>query len=113
MRAGLRHRAATERLSLHAVHERFHHTLMNAAADRSSRQRFDAATGELEWVLHERAVLLSEVNRVRAETGGAPVEADAIEDAEQGALGHVDYATKFALYCAELALDCGSDSGIR
>lgn len=105
MRLGLRQRAATERLSFRAVHDHFRNTLMTAAEERSSRQGFDAATGELEWVLHERAVLLAEVNRIRAEIGGDPVDADAIEDVERGALGHVDYVTKFALYCAELALE--------
>lgn len=50
---------------------------------------------------------LDEVNEHRALLGKPPVDAAAIERVERWALGHSDYSSKFALYCAELALDTG------
>lgn len=78
--------------------------LLSAAKERGARPGFDAASGELEWVLYERAQMLAAVNAVRHQTDAAPVYLEAIADVERCASGHVDYATKFALYCAELAL---------
>ncbi|EPD84161.1 hypothetical protein HMPREF1529_02201 [Microbacterium sp. oral taxon 186 str. F0373] len=48
--------------------------------------------------------MLAEVNDIRRSTGADPVTAEQIKNAERPAIGHSDYATKFALYCAELAL---------
>lgn len=56
------------------------------------------------WIAAERRVMLDEVNEHRALLGKPPVDAAAIERVERWALGHSDYSSKFALYCAELAL---------
>lgn len=75
-----------------------------AAAERSKRDQFDPATGELGWVLHERAVMHGTVNRVREDRGLPPVPVEEIERVERSAQGHIDYASKFALRCADLTL---------
>jgi len=60
------------------------------------------------WVLYERETMLWAVNDLRQASGFEPVSIDSIARAEQMAVGHVDYGTKFPLYCAEIAL--GIDS---
>ena len=75
-----------------------------ASSERNKRERFDETTGELGWVLHERSVLLSEVNTIRQGHGLAPVTAGDIESIESTAKGHIDYAGKLTLRCAELAV---------
>lgn len=72
---------------------------------RDQRNHFDTATGELGWVLHERHVMLDTTNRLRASRGLLPVDEDAILRIETSASGHIDYALKFAIGCAELAND--------
>lgn len=56
------------------------------------------------WVLFERRTMLDEVNRLRAEKGQTPVTPRDIIKVENQALGHSDYSSKFALYCAEISL---------
>ncbi|MBN9214766.1 MAG: hypothetical protein J0J04_08120 [Microbacterium sp.] len=107
MKLSLRGHADTQGLTTPAVHDRLHRILLDASLERPSRNGYNEAAGELEWVLHERATMLAEVNRIRAERGVGPVDEAAIMDAEQPALGHVDYSSKFALYCSELALSPG------
>lgn len=75
-----------------------------AAAERGARNDFDLVTGELGWVLHERAVMHGTVNRLRGERGLAPVPVSDIEAVERSAQGHIDYAAKFVLRCAELTV---------
>jgi len=78
-----------------------------AAEQRKSRDKWvpDPLEGRnsLEWVIFERQTMLAEVNRLRAERGLDPVDEKRVLQVEQMACGHVDYARKFALYCAELA----------
>lgn len=57
------------------------------------------------WVLAELQGMCDAVNVIRLERGRPLVTVSDIERVETGALGHVDYACKFALYCAELALE--------
>lgn len=75
-----------------------------AAAEREKRQGFDAETGELGWIIHERAVMHGTVNRIRAERGLDPVPMSDIEVVERSAQGHSDYAWKFVLRCADLTV---------
>jgi len=56
----------------------------------------------LGWVAYERAVMLRLVNEERGMQ--MPVTLADIERVEGWALGHSDYSSKFALYCAELAV---------
>ena len=57
------------------------------------------------WMPRERAAMLAEVNVIRAERGTSPATAEDVAHCDRMATGHVDWATKFPLYCAELALD--------
>jgi hypothetical protein len=91
-----------------ALHDRFRATLARAAEHRGQRPDFIALPSgrhEIGWVLYERACMRAEVNQARAERGKPPADVDVIERAENHAAGHVDYASKFALYCAEIVLD--------
>lgn len=56
------------------------------------------------WVLYERWRLLEAVNTERHCRGLEPVGASEIKRVELMAFGHSDYAHKYAIYCAELAL---------
>jgi hypothetical protein len=76
-------------------HRVLHETLCAEAQKREGRE----ATV---WIAAEREALFGAVNRFRALDGKAPVTVDRIERVEQTALGHVDYGTKIALYCAEI-----------
>lgn len=91
-------------MDVHEAHRRLLAALLEEADLRSSRNGFDDESRELEWVVAERQRMLAEVNDIRRAAGAEPVTVEQIENAERPAIGHVDYATKFALYCAELAL---------
>ena len=75
-----------------------------AAEERDLRPDFDPVTQELGWVLFEREVMTATTNRIRAERGLSAVEPEAVLRAEWGASGHIDYASKYALGCAELTI---------
>ena len=60
---------------------------------------------ECAWALYERTRMMDEVNAVRKEINKPPVEMRDVTWIENMAAGHSDYSSKFALYCAELALD--------
>jgi hypothetical protein len=89
-----------------ALRDRFRAVLAKAMEQRDKRPDFvDTMDGpELEWVLYERVVMLDEVNRMRAERGYPKVDSYLVLRAERMACGHVDYHSKFALYCAEIVL---------
>lgn len=59
------------------------------------------------WIAAERQVMLSATNAWREKLGSLPVTESDIRRVEQWACGHSDYSSKFALYCAEIALECG------
>jgi hypothetical protein len=59
---------------------------------------------ELGWMRFERQQMLEAVNVVRAERQLPEVTMEEVIRADRMAAGHVDYALKFSLYCAELAL---------
>lgn len=82
-------------LKMRALRDSFLATLTKTQRERSLRP---------DWVLHERRVMRDAVNAVRIDAGLAPVAIAAVERVETMAVGHSDYSSKFALYCAELAL---------
>lgn len=75
-------------------------------AERGKRNEWVTIAGENNpgWVFHERETMWQEVNRQRSARGFPPVTLLDIKRVEQLAVGHVDYDSKFALYCAELSL---------
>jgi hypothetical protein len=78
----------------------FVHTLSIAQSERKSR--IEWKDGELEWVTYERKTMLDAVNAKRSELGKTAISDDDLRRAENNALGHFDYARKFALYCTFL-----------
>lgn len=85
----------TYRNVLHCV---FHELLCEEADQRDSRSLE-------EWQRLERETMWNFVNEQRAERGKPPLPLEEVQWAEQKALGHSDYGTKFALYCVELVED--------
>lgn len=83
-------------------------TMFNAATTmRDQRRHFVTGldgTPELGWVQFERDLMHEMTNRYRADAGLADVPIEEIAAVEQLAAGHSDYALKFALYCAEIAV---------
>lgn len=72
-------------------------------AQQSKRNSYDLEG----WIAAERQVMLDATNAWRAKLGAPTVVESDIRRVEQWACGHSDYSSKFALYCAELALGCG------
>jgi hypothetical protein len=89
-----------------ALRDRFQQHLHELASHRNERSDVvDTEHGvECGWMVFERQGMLAAVNQARAERGLLPADPAAVRRAENMACGHVDYAAKFALYCAELAL---------
>jgi hypothetical protein len=80
-------------------------TLERAASQR--KLRVDLVDGEPGWVGHERRVMHAAVNRWRCRLALPPVPLVEVERVERSAEGHIDYGSKFALYCADLAIGEG------
>lgn len=59
---------------------------------------------ELEWMIYEREVMLRVVNAVRLQKK-PQTTIEEVHRVEEMAVGHIDYSQKFALYCAQLALE--------
>lgn len=57
-----------------------------------------------DWIEKEHEVMLSEVNRQLQERQRPSITMDQLLKAEQLAVGHSDYSSKFSLYCAEITL---------
>jgi hypothetical protein len=57
------------------------------------------------WALYEQGKMLEAVNLALADRNRPPVQLANIQKVEHMAMGHVDYASKFALYCTEIVLD--------
>lgn len=89
-----------------ALRDRLLDVFLTAARERPQRQDLvDVGYGlECAWVDYERQQMLAAVNGVRAERGLPPVDMATIARVETQACGHVDYASKYALYCSELAV---------
>jgi hypothetical protein len=88
-------------VSVRLYFEHLYAALVRAQEQRPSRQ--DMVGDEPGWVVFERNVMRTEVDRIRADHSLPPVTDDAILRAEHLATGHVDYTKKYALYCAEAA----------
>jgi hypothetical protein len=91
-------------IDLATARDRLQHTFNAAAAEREKRPGYNAAAGTFDWVLYEREQMHLEVNRIRAGNGLEPADEAALLAAESTAKGHSDYAAKFALRCADLAV---------
>lgn len=60
---------------------------------------------EATYVEYERTRMLTLVNAERDARGRGPLDMARVAAAERLASGHVDYAAKYALYCAELVVE--------
>lgn len=82
--------------------------LVTAAEDRDKREQFvprlDGKGTEPAWAAHERELLHGAINQERAQRSKKPIDLAEVASVEQLALGHSDYAQKYAFYCAELVL---------
>lgn len=94
---------ATTTRDLLAVRDDMLRVLQDAAKHRKLREAIDDR-GDPAWVGYEREAMHAEVSRIRADRGLPPVGIEHVARVEQLACGHIDYATKYALYCAELAV---------
>jgi hypothetical protein len=56
------------------------------------------------WVVFEREQLHAAINVERLRHGLPTVDLKMVDRVERLASGHVDYASKYTLYCAEMAL---------
>lgn len=86
-----------EAFAVRRLHEELREVLAGVHAKRDTRTPA--------WVLAELQAMCDAVNVIRLERGRPLVTVQEVERVETGALGHTDYASKFALYCAELALE--------
>jgi hypothetical protein len=59
---------------------------------------------ECGWVAYEAERMLALVNEIREKRGLNPATLERVREIEQSASGHSDYADKYALRCAFLAL---------
>ncbi len=92
-----------------AVRDHFLDHLRELVTHRPEREGWvDNGYGpELAWVHWEAMRMLDLVNRIRTEDGRPSATIDQVRRIESGACGHVDYAEKYALRCAFLALEEG------
>lgn len=85
----------------------FRDLLNEATVERPKRNDFvplEGGSAEIGWVLYERAVMRDEVNRIREERDLSPVSDEDLIRVEGQASGHIDYVSKYAIGCADLAL---------
>lgn len=96
-------RTAEERRQLR---DRFRAVLLAAHVHRDERPGIvQTPTGpECEWAEYERGLLLAAVNAERSRRNLTPATIEQVRHADYQASGHVDYADKVALYCAEIAM---------
>jgi len=93
-----------------ALLDKFLQVFQEAAKERDRRQDFGPSpkgafpTTEPAWVAFERRAMLDAVNLERRVRGLPQITEAQVIRVENQAHGHVDYAHKYALYCAELAL---------
>lgn len=82
------------------LHREFEAVLSKAQKERDKR----APEGPGGWIMFERLAMFDYVNLYRCSQGAPIIAIKQVEQVETVACGHVDYATKFALYCTELAV---------
>lgn len=73
-------------------------------AQKQRKQRYDIVGGEVGFVHFERHQMFNAVLKERQKLGLSPIKLSEIKRVETMACGHIDYSSKFALYCAELVL---------
>jgi len=78
------------------LHHEFHKLLCAQGKLRDQRE---------DWVTAERTTMWEAVNRHRTQLGKKSLPIEDVARVEQGAVGHTDYGTKYALYCTELVED--------
>lgn len=80
------------------------HNALAGAQGQRGRRRGITSNGESQWVTYERAVMVDHTmalllrHRLPLDAGATRL---AVLDAEQQAMGHFDYTSKWALGCAE------------
>ena len=102
----MRYQTAAEHDQLMAARTELLAVLTEATKHRPERQTIvtDGDSQSVGWVVYEREQMLAGVNRIRARHGLEPVTAADVARVELCACGHIDYGSKYALYCAELAV---------
>ena len=83
--------------------QRFESVLVMASRQRAARSSL-TSTGELEWVQFEREALAAAVSHECKRRGREPVPEQTLRKIEDSAVGHSDYAYKFALRAAQEVL---------
>lgn len=89
------------------LRDRFRDVLLEAATQRGRREQIVQSPDglfEAAWAEYERDQLLLAVNAERSRRGLPATTRDDIRHADRQAAGHVDYADKISLYCAEIAM---------
>jgi hypothetical protein len=76
-----------------------HYELETALRNEASKRTTKSTEA---WILDERQTMLDAVNRERSRRGKTSLALTDVERVERQAVGHSDYAHKFALYCVEL-----------
>lgn len=87
------------------LRERMLAVLEEAQKERADLNRAPLIAGEPAFVVNERTRMFSAVLFERLKLGQPPIPISSIMRVESMASGHVDYTTKFALYCAELVIE--------
>ncbi len=92
-----------------ALTDQMLNTFREAAKERNARSNWIPGPGEptaqeLAWNNFERGIMVDAVNFERSARNLPPVSVRNFMIVERLAVGHSDYATKLALYCAELAV---------
>ena len=89
-----------------AARDAFLAKLREAAQHRD--ERWDKVAGPYGsapgWLVYEAEQMLSLVNELRTENELEPATLEQVLRVERSACGHIDYADKYALRCAFLAL---------
>lgn len=89
-----------------ALRDHLLNVLIDAAKERDKRPDVLATPYGMEcaWAAFERSVMVDEVNRYREARMLPPIDPHDVRRADSLSAGHVDWAEKFALYCAEIAM---------
>jgi hypothetical protein len=93
------------------IKEQFLEVLSNAQGQRDQRQELVTCVAWWNpskpenipaWCEYEREVMLGAINKLRDKKGLPLIGLLDVSRVESMAMGHSDYSSKFALYCAEL-----------
>jgi hypothetical protein len=91
---------------LRQLRDRFRDLLEKISRERPQRTSLVKTASEMKpaWEVYELNQMFGAVSRERDGRRLPPVKRSGVEQAMDQASGHVDYANKVALYCAEIAL---------